>query len=133
MRPESHASKEELSRQKIQAYLDLKPALRFPHLTSILVRRGALNGETATTIEMELGSNSASSAERLRFRARGVTNLGLRDPSPGGLVVLDVADISSYQWENVNYRVVNIEQDVVISFDCYDFDYETVTSEPMTD
>ena len=67
-----------------------------------------------------LRTNEDADPSRLSIRFAGVRDLVVKDVSPGAWCTLTIEDISDRGWEDVNYLVSDVE-DEVIRFSCGSF------------
>jgi hypothetical protein len=79
-----------------------------------------MSGVLDSTLELTLGSDDPQLGHRLVVRCTGVRNLILRDLSQMASCLLEVADVSKDGWENLSFRVRDVEEEVLLLY-CRDF------------
>ncbi len=106
--------------ETIASYYALHP-ISFHALERLEIRQWMRDGVHEITLEIELRAKDAADNRRLALTFDGVSILKYV-PSPGELAFfLEIISIRERQWEVINYRVFESEQDTELSFFCRDF------------
>jgi hypothetical protein len=108
--------------RKIENYYSLLPT-KFSVLRRMVVEQ-EIASDTAPQINVtfELGSNEIGVDDKLVLQFMGVRQLQLNQPSWSlvALTLIEIASIRDSQWENINYKVAETEEDI-FSLLCRDF------------
>jgi hypothetical protein len=109
---------------KITNFYSLRP-LDFPNLVRLSVYQEiSLPGETPViNVEIELSRKKQSDPQHLFLDFKGVTNFNFTQPSSSlvQIIQIEIRAIEDWQWENVRYKVIEVEDNVFILM-CKEFD-----------
>ena len=111
----------------IEAFSELNPSL-FQQVRRVVVENAVRDGVFDSTVELTLGSDDSDPERLLVVRCGGVRNLILRDLSHMASCLLEIADISRDGWEDLSFRIKDVEEEVVLLY-CRDFTASLEASE----
>ncbi len=106
--------------ETIASYSALRP-INFHDLERLEVRQGKRDGVQEIILEIELRARNATDNRRLLLTFTGVTEFKYFPPNVFAFSSLEIISIRDRQWEGLNYRVFESEQDTDFSFFCRDF------------
>ena len=78
-------------------------------------------GNPSQAVRVEL--LRASPSRRLTIQFSNVVELEIDRLHPGSNCLLQIASLAEAQLEGIRYRVFNGEQDLTLSFNCWDFSF----------
>ena len=110
---------------EIEQYYSLRPT-DFHDIERVEIRQTNASGTMSVTLQIELRAKEVADTRRLILSFRGVKNLTFIPSEVSVLYIsfLQIVSTENRQWEGVNYRVFESEQDAEFSFFCQDFDAE---------
>ena len=112
----------------IKHYYSLNPT-DFHDLERFEIRQTNVSGAVSVVLQIELRAKESADFRRLVLSFRGVRDLTFVPPELSILCFwfLEIVPIADNQWEGINYRVFETEQDAELSFVCQDFEAEVVS------
>ena len=117
---------------KVAQFISLKPTT-FHRVVLLEVRQGSMEDEYETHLKMELRPSDPQDKRRLILSCEGVRTMNLVTPDDSlfYFVSLQIRSIREDQWEGLNYKVYEDEQDSEFMFYCYDFTAKVVPVHPI--
>ena len=104
---------------RVEAYHALR--LGYLPVASLTIRHSLDPDMLQQSLEIVLGAEEKTAT--LSFT--NVRELRIEDLRAGSKCYLDIVSLSGRQLENVRYQVMNVEQDLTLSFFCSEFDVKT--------